>query len=69
MSKKIVGITVGTPTNPKKVVEKAGVALPVVTEDDNGKVLQVEGGEWAKQPIKTETLNIAKNTDIDKLFR
>jgi hypothetical protein len=69
MSRKIIGITVGTPMNPEKVVKKAGVALPVVTEDDNGKVLQVEGGEWAKQPIKTETLNIAKNTAIDKLFK
>ena len=43
MSRKIIGNTVGTTMNPKKI---ATSGLPTVTEADNGKILQVVEGTW-----------------------
>ncbi len=43
MNRKITGVTVTTPISGKKIRE---VALPVVTTDDNDKILMVVDGEW-----------------------
>ena len=49
MNRKIVGVTVGTPMNPERIAEMfaGGTPLPEVTDKDNGKVLKVQGGQWA----------------------
>ena len=48
MSRKIVGVTVGTSMNPKKIAEQinTGTSLPMVNEEDEGKILQVKDGKW-----------------------
>lgn len=55
MSRKIIGITVGTTMNPEKLAEKlpsvGGSSLPEVTEEDNGKVLSVSDGKWVPTEI------------------
>lgn len=55
MSRKIIGITVGTTINPDRLAEKldVGSSLPTVTEKDEGKILQVEGGKWAAKDLPT----------------
>lgn len=55
MSKKIIGITVGTTMNPKKIAEKieGGTTLPMVTEQDNGKILTVKNGKWESDNLPT----------------
>lgn len=50
MSRKIVGITVGTPTSPERIAEEI---LPAVTDKDEGKILQVEGGKWTAKDLPT----------------
>ena len=53
MSRKIIGVTVGTTMNPQRIAEKieTSTSLPMPTEQDEGKILQVEGGEWAKKHL------------------
>lgn len=54
--RKIVGITVGTTMNPKKIAENfpgGGSSLPAVTEEDNGKILVVKDGKWEKDNLPT----------------
>ncbi len=41
---KIIGVTVGTPTSPKRIAEEI---VPQVTSEDNGKVMIVNDGEWS----------------------
>ena len=55
MSRKIVGVTVGTSMDPKKIAEKiqTGTSLPMVNEEDEGKILQVEGGKWVAESLPT----------------
>lgn len=65
MSRKIIGITVGTTMNPKRFGEVA-VDDELSDESTNPVQNKVITGELNK---KIETLNIAKNTDIDRLFR
>ena len=50
MSRKIVGVTVGTPISPERIAKEI---LPTVTENDEGKILQVEGGKWAAKDLPT----------------
>lgn len=51
MSRKIIGATVGTTINPKRIAEQFndGTTLPMVTEEDDGKVLKVQDGKWVPQ--------------------
>ena len=67
MSRKIVGVTVGTPMNPKRIAEKfgAGAALPKVTEEDNGKLLKVKGGQWSAAEDDCRPLS---NLEIENLL-
>lgn len=55
MSRKIVGATVGTSMNPKKIAEQiqTGTSLPMVNEEDEGKILRVEGGKWVAESLPT----------------
>ena len=55
MSRKIIGVTVGTTMNPQRIAEKieTSTSLPMPTEADNGKVLQVEDGEWVAKELPT----------------
>lgn len=61
MSKKITGITVSTTLNPKKIS-----SLPVVTNEDDGKVLTVENGTWTAKGVE-ETLGGVLN-EVDTLL-
>ena len=56
MSRKIIGVTVGTTMNPQKIAEKVegGTSLPMVTEQDNGKVLKAQGGQWVAEENDAE---------------
>ena len=66
MSKKIMGSTVTTPFNPKRF----GSNLPTVSDGDEGKVLQVEGGEWVKKDMpQGEEIIFATNADIQNIFK
>ena len=72
MSKKIMGATVSTPLNPKRFAPKPedGACLPEVFDDDEGKVLQVEGGEWVKKDMpQSEEIIFATNADIQNIFK
>lgn len=55
MSRKIVGVTVGTTMNPKTIAEKiqTDTSLPMVSEEDEGKILQVEDGQWVAKNLPT----------------
>jgi hypothetical protein len=50
MSRKIVGITVGTPISPQAIIEKG---LPTITDKDEGKILQVKEGVWSAEELPT----------------
>lgn len=63
MSRKIVGVTVGTPTSPQKIVEKG---LPTVTDKDEGKALKVQGGKWT--PQEDESAEALSNHEIEKIL-
>ena len=67
MIRKIIGNTVGTTMNPQKIAEKidAGTFLPKVTEQDDGKVLKVEGGQWSAGEDDATPLS---NFDIETLL-
>ena len=65
MSRKIIGITVGTTMNPDKF-GKVAVDDTLSTTSTNPVQNKVVTEELDK---KIETLNIAKNTDLDKLFK
>ena len=64
MSRKIVGITVGTTMNPEKFgkVTVDDVLSSTSTNPIQNKIVT------AALDTKIEKINIAKNTDIDKLF-
>lgn len=64
MNNKIVGVTVGTGLNPNKYSKTVvDDKLSAISENPvQNKVVTVELDK------KIERLNIAKNTDIDKLF-
>ncbi len=69
MSRKIIGVTVGTTMNPKRIAEKIedATSLPVVTEDDDGKVLKAHGGKWtAQEEEEPESLS---NLDIEEILK
>lgn len=59
MSRKIVGVTVGTSMSPKRIAEQFndGTTLPMVNEEDEGKILKVEDGKWAAQEDDLPTIN------------
>ena len=63
MSRKIVGVTVGTPISPKTIIEKG---LPAETDKDEGKALKVQGGKWAAQ--EDETAEALSNLEIEKIL-
>lgn len=65
MSRKIVGITVGTPMNPDRFGKKVDVDDTLSTTSTNPVQNKVV---TAALDSKIEKINIAKNTDIDKLF-
>lgn len=63
MSRKIVGVTVGTSIRPETLIEKG---LPTVTDKDEGKALKVQGGKWtAKEDETAEALN---NIEIEEIL-
>ena len=43
MSRKIIGVTVGTPIKPSRIAEEI---LPKITESDEGKVIGVKDGKY-----------------------
>lgn len=68
MSRKIIGITVGTTMNPKLIGEQLG-ATAVDDELSTTSTNPVQNKVvTAALDKKIEKINIAKNTDIDKLF-
>jgi hypothetical protein len=64
MSRKIIGITVGTPTSPDRIAKEI---LPTVTEKDEGKALKVQGGKWTAQ--EDETAEALSNIEIENLLK
>jgi hypothetical protein len=54
MSRKIVGVTVGTPISPQAIVEKG---LPTITDKDEGKILQVKEGVWSAEKLQEPDLS------------
>lgn len=64
MSRKIVGITVGTTMNPEKLGKTTvdDALSSTSTNPVQNKIVT------AALDTKIEKINIAKNTDIDKLF-
>ena len=54
MSRRIIGVTVGTPMSPETIGKKLNMSdiLPV-SNDDNGKVLQVKNGDWVAEKLPT----------------
>jgi hypothetical protein len=65
-NRKIIGVTVGTTMNPQLLGGKIVVDDELSNTSTNPVQNKVMTAELNK---KIETLNIAKNTDIDKLFR
>lgn len=63
MSRKIIGVTVGTPIRPETIIEKG---LPTVTDKDEGKSLKVQGGKWT--PQEDETAEALSNLEIEKIL-
>lgn len=63
MSKKIIGVTVGTTMNPQRF----GTPLPTITDNDEGKILKAQGGKWTVQ--EDETADALQNTEIEQLLR
>lgn len=62
----IWGITVGTPISPKAIEEKLEIdTLPPVTENDEGKILTVQGGKWTADADENRPLT---NLEIEKLL-
>lgn len=62
----IWGITVGTPISPKAIEEKLEIdTLPPVTENDEGKILTVQGGKWTADADENRSLT---NLEIEKLL-
>ena len=62
----IWGITVGTPISPKAIEEKIEIeSLPPVTENDEGKILTVQGGKWTADADENRSLT---NLEIEKLL-
>lgn len=68
MSKKIIGVTVGTTINPQRIAEKIGngVFLPTVTEKDEGKVLKAQKGQWVAED---DTADALSNLEIESLLK
>lgn len=58
----IWGITVGTPMNPQRI---ADTVLPTVTENDEGKILTVQGGKWTADADENRPLT---NLEIEKII-
>ena len=58
MSRKIIGITVGTTMNPNLLggSSEGGASLPTVTKRDDGKVLTVQNGKWSVEENDAEKL-------------
>lgn len=62
----IWGITVGTPISPNAIEEKLEIdTLPPVTENDEGKILTVQGGKWTADSNENRPLT---NLEIEKLL-
>ena len=59
----IWGVTVGTPMNP----ESFGTPLPEVSDEDNGKVLKAQGGQWVAK--EDETAESLSNIEIENLLK
>lgn len=68
MSRKIIGVTVGTTMNPKLFGgnSEGGTSLPTVTEEDNGKVLKVQDGDWS---VEEDDATALTNLEIEELLK
>lgn len=63
MSRKIIGVTVGTTMNPQRF----GSSLPKVTDKDDGKVLKAQNGQWSIG--EDETADALSNLEIENLLK
>lgn len=64
----IWGVTVGTPISTEKLAENLEdfSPLPIITENDNGKVLKAQGGKWTVQD--DATAKALSNLEIEELI-
>lgn len=70
MKRKIVGITVGTTMNPKKLSNPGTSNLPDITEADEGKILTVSNGtaEWKELPKYDGEYTVTPSADGDQVL-
>ena len=67
MSRRIIGVTVGTPMSPESIGKKLNMIdiLPV-TNADNGKILKVQSGNWS---VAEDDATPLSNFDIENLLK